>query len=417
MEGDDEIPGAAADAESRLPVNAFETGILIEDLMERGDFEAALALADRLLEQATREFGAESTQLAEAHLLIARVHNLSGDYTAAETSILAAIDVFENQAGPLSAVLIDPFLELGDNYGDAGDYQGAISAYSEARTIGRRNYGLLNEQQLRIIDQMTDAAVRLGQLEEARNLQLEALTLVERNFEENSLEAIEARFKFAAWLRELRQYDDARRLYFEIQRIVSRDYEEDPLLTVRVLRERAQSFREEDNGDSLGVSGLRDALEILQSMPVPPPQLMAQVYLDIGDWTVEFSRTGAVPIEYIDAWRWLGNVENGDEIRRAWFDELVEVEKGPVSRRGLSSDPSDPVGFVEIFFTVDQTGRTRDLEVTDSFPPGFKDAAFLRQYRDARFRPRVENGQIVPVRRGQRSQFNYDPAAAEAALN
>jgi tetratricopeptide (TPR) repeat protein len=393
------------------PVSAFETGIVIEELLETGDVEAALALADRLLELANQESGPESAQVAEAHLLIARVHNARGDYTEAETSILAAIEVYETVAGPLSAVLIDPFLDLGDNYEEAGDFQEAISAYSEARTIGRRNYGLLNAQQLEIIDEMTEAAMRLGQFEEARTLQLEALTLVERNFEEGSVEAIDARFKFAAWLREQRQYEEERRLYFEIQRIADREHNDDPLLIVRALTERAASFRAEDNGDGMGLSGLRDALDMLLAMPEPPPLVLARVYLEMGDWNVEFSRGGATSSDYIDAWRLLGRVENGDDLRREWFDELNVVEMARVSTRDLSPDPDAPAGYVEIHFTVDVSGRTRDLEITESHPPGLKDGAFLRQYREARFRPRVENGQLVASRRARRNEFRYDPTA------
>jgi tetratricopeptide (TPR) repeat protein len=408
----DRVPAAA---DTALPENAFETRIVMESRLEAGDFAGALALAERLLDLATRESGAESQQVAEAHLLIGRIQRASGDYTGAETSILAAIDVYENSAGPVSTALIDPFLDLGDNYDEAGDYQGAISSYSEARTIGRRNYGLLNEQQIGIIDKMSEAAMQLGQLDEARNLQIEALTLAERNYGESSIEAIEARFKLAAWLRRQRLYDDERRLYFEIQRIVSREHGNDPVLIARTLRQRAESFREQDNGDALGLSGLRDAIELLEAMPEPPTLLLAELYLDAGDWSVEFSRAGASGSDYIEAWRLLGSVENGEALRREWFDELTVVEIGPVSRRGLSADPDAPAGYVEIRFTVDPNGRTRDVEVTDSYPPGFKDAVFLRQYRDARFRPRVENGQLVPTRRARRNEFNYDPAVAAEA--
>jgi tetratricopeptide (TPR) repeat protein len=414
--GDEGTPLPAADDEAAaantVPANAFETRIVMEQLLEAGDFDGALALSTRLLNLATQEFGAESAQVADAHLLIGRIQRASGNYTAAETSILSAIDVYEKVNGPLSAPLIDPFLDLGDNYVEAGDDQGAVAAYGEARTITRRTYGLLSERQLDIIDEMSDAALRLGQIEDAKNLQLEALTLVERNSSETSLESIDARFKYAAWLRRIRQFDEERRLYFEIQRLVSRDYNDDPVLTARTLRARAASFRAEGNGDSLGYSGLQDALEILQAMPEPPLLLVAQVYLDIGDWNVEFSRTTALPSEYIDAWQLLGQVENGDTLRHEWFDSLTVVQMNPVSPRGLSTDPNAPMGYVEIYFTVDPSGRSTDLEITDSYPPGFKDAAFLRQYRDARFRPRVENGELVPARRARRNEFRYDPDIA-----
>ena len=413
------LPAAPSDPlpspEAAGPENWLEARVLIEELAEAGDFAAAAALEARLLALAAEEFGEPSPRLAETHLLIARIQQQGGNYAAAETSILNAIEIYSNEEGPLSSTLIDPFLDLGDNYDASGDYASAISAYSEARTIGRRNFGLLNSDQLDIIDSMTAAAERLGQLEEARELQLEALTLVERSFEETSLEALDAKYKYAAWLRRHRQYDEERRIYFEILRILNRDYEEDPLLTVRVLRERARSYRDEDNGDGLGLSGLRDALEMVEAMPEPPARVLAELHLEIGDWNVEFSRTGAIGDDYLDAWNYLGSVPEGAELRREWFDGLTVVEIDPISSRGLSTDPNAPRGYVVVRFTVDRSGRARDVEVTDSYPAGFKDGSFVRQYREARFRPRIVNGEFVPVRRARRNEFRFDPV--EAGIN
>jgi TonB family protein len=110
----------------------------------------------------------------------------------------------------------------------------------------------------------------------------------------------------------------------------------------------------------------------------------------------------------------LGQIEDGEELRERWFEDLNEVELSSISRRGLSSDPSDPQGFVVVYFTVDTTGRTRDVEIMDSSPRGFKDSAVLRLMRDARFRPRIVNGELVPARRAYRFEFHYDPVAAES---
>lgn len=393
--------------------NSLELRFVMEDLLASGDLEAAEALADLLLELSEADFGSDSAELAEAHLLISEIQKRQGDYTEAETNILSAIDIYESRRGPFTPELIDPFMDLGDNYEEAGDYVSAISAYGEARTIGRRNYGLLNEDQLAIIDTMTEAAEQLGQLEEAMELQLEALMLIERNYEETSLEAINARYKFAAWLEEHRQYEEARRYYFEIHRIISREYDDDPIMVARVHRARAKSYRDQDNGDGLGLSGLRDALEMVKAMPDPPALLVAELYLDAGDWNVEFSRSGAIGDDYIEAWNWLGRVENGGELRREWFEELTVVEIDPISMRGLSNDPESPLGFVEIAFTIDSGGRARDIEILNSYPVGFKDGAFLRQYREARFRPFVRNGEFIEVRRARRNEFRFDPAAVE----
>ena len=400
---------AAARAAAPLPANWLETSVAIDEYAEAGDLDAALALRERLLELAAEQFGAESSGVAEAHLKIADLHRQNGEFQRAGEEILLAIDVFMDVSGPLSAELIKPFLELGETYVEAGDFRSGISAYSEARTIGRRNFGLLNADQLEIIDAMTDAAERLGQPTEAQQLQLEALTLVERNFSEYSLEAIEARYKYAEWLRRHGLLDDERRIYYQIERAIRDEYENDPLMRIRLLRERARSFRFVDRGDGngVGLGALNDALEILDEMPDPPPLLHAEVLVDIGDWQVEFARTRPIGDEYLRAWALLGEIEGGEELRREWFDGLVQIEMAALSRRDLTTDPDAPEGHVIVYFTVDPAGRTQEIVITDSEPPGFKDGAVQRLIREARFRPRIVDGELVPARRAYRFEFRY----------
>lgn len=408
-----EPPAGPTEAEAAAPANWLETRIAIEELSEAGDFAAALELGDRLLELAAREFGPDSTGVADAHLLLARVHRRDENFAAAEAEVLTAIDLYESNEGPLAPALMGPFVDLGDTYSEAGNHSGAISAYGEARNIGRRNFGLLNPEQLPLIDEMTDEAEELGELEEARALQLEALALVERNHEEFAPETIEARYKYAAWLREQRLFDEERRIYFQIERIVREHYADEPLMLVRALRERSASYREADSGEGLGLSALREALDVLGRMENPPLRLLARVHLEMGDWFVEFSRTGAVGDDYIEAWNLLGRLDDGAELRREWFEELHAVEISSLSRRGLSTEPSDPEGHVVVYFTVDTSGRTRDIEVTSAEPRDFKESAVMRLMRDARFRPRVVDGQLVRTRRAYRFEYRYEAAAAD----
>jgi tetratricopeptide (TPR) repeat protein len=390
---------------------------MIEEALEAGDLDRAASLGERLIELTIAEFGEVSRELADAYMLVADVDRRNENYTAAEAGILRAIDVYADLDGPLSPVLIDPFLDLGENYEEAGDYTSAISAYGEARTIGRRNFGLLNFDQLAIIDDMTAAAEQLGDLETAQQLQLEALTLVERNYDEFSLEAIDARYKYAGWLRSNRRHEEARAYYFDILRAIKRYYDDDPMMRIRAYRARAASYREEDFDDSAGLSGLRESIELLEAMPDPPLLLLAELYLEAADWNVEFS-TGAGFIaseDYLMAWQLLGRVDNGDTLRREWFEDLTVVEMGSVSRRGLSDDPDAPKGSIEIHFVVDRAGRARDIEVVSANPPGLKESDFVRQYRNGRFRPRVEDGALVDYRRARLIEFFYDPSFVDEA--
>jgi len=365
-----------------------------------------------LLELAAEELDEGDARIAEAHLLLARVNGANGDYLAAEEEILAAIEIYEADVGRNSPELIDPFLALGDNYETALDYSAAIAAWGEARTIGRRNFGLLNPDQLSIINKMTAAAEELDQIDTATELQLEALVLNERIYNPDSLEAMEARLKYAAWLR---RYDadifEELRVYAEIQRTIRDHYDNDPVMITRVMRERAKSFRLSNIGDPLGIGGLHNSLELLEELPEPPPLLLAELLIDIGDWQIEFGR--GFENEYLRAWELLGEVENGDELRDLWFTDLNEIDLRPISSRGLSSDPQDPRGYVVINFTVDVSGHTEDIEIAKSQPPGLKDAAARSSFNNAKFRPSILNGALVAASRIYRLDFRYQPFEEE----
>ena len=85
---------------------------------------------------------------------------------------------------------------------ERGDYVDAVSAYSEARTVNRRAFGLLNEDQIPLLDRMTKSLIELNKPLEADQQQLEALRLVERSHPPESDEALAAIYKYAGWLRE-----------------------------------------------------------------------------------------------------------------------------------------------------------------------------------------------------------------------
>ena len=392
-----------------VSATALDIQARIELLADAGQYDEALALKDQLFATTEAESGAESAALAEAHILIATIYRQAGNFSSAEDEMLLAIDVYEASDGPMSASLIEPFLELGDNYSAAADYAAALSAYYEARQIGRRNYGLLNESQLAIIDAMTAANQKLGQTEEAQELQVEAMTIIERRYGETSLEGIDAQYKYALWLRGQGLYDEERRLYFLIERTIDREYGGDPLMKIRALRTRADSYRRSNTADATGLAGLREAVEIAEAMPDPPPLLMAELLVDIGDWNVEFTRTRAIGDEYLQAWQLLGSIENGEELRDEWFGKLVVVDQRTITGRNLTNDPDAPAGHVVVFFIVDTSGRTRDIEIMESVPPGLEDAAVIRIIRDSRFRPGITDGEYTAVRRGQSFGFHYRP--------
>ncbi len=65
-------------------------------------------------------------------------------------------------------------------------------------------------------------------------------------------------------------------------------------------------------------------------------------------------------------------------------------------------------GWVELIFTITETGAVRDIEVVDSEPRGVFESAASEALGAWRFKPRLANGQPVSHRSTVTLRFNVD---------
>ena len=360
----------------------------------------------RLVTRAEEQFGKRSRQAAEAYLDLAEAQRRAADHAAAEKSYLAAIDIYHSLEGPFTPLAIEPLTALGDNYRDNNDYMRAVTAYTEARTINRRVYGLLNEDQIPLIDRITDVMLELNKPAEAEEAQLDALRIVERSHPPESDEALAALYKYAGWLRDQGRFQEERDQYMRALRTVHDKYGKDDTREVPALLGIGNSFRVQRIPEPQGAGSLHDALQILTAHGSSDKLLLAETLRDIGDWEVAFTKVDYDGAEYRRSWQILGDVPDGEKYRKEWYSGPNYVLREPVSLAGLSQDPNAPSGHVIVKFDLDKTGHAGSITIVESDPPGFKDEAVIRHIRRSRFRPQMSDG--VPVARDSLAlQFNY----------
>src|SRR6185503_19438825 len=188
-----------------------------------------------------------------------------------------------------------------------------------ARSLSRRAYGLHNTQQVELLDRMSRSLLDLNQLSEAEAQQTEALRLVQRAYPPGSDEVLEAIYKYAEWLGDRLFFQLQRDQYARALRMIRQIHGENDVRQVTPLLGIGNTYREERNPASMGISALEEALNLLQEHPQPDPVAMAMTLRDIGDWAIAFGKTGYSGTEYQRAWQMLGSAPNGDELRRQWF--------------------------------------------------------------------------------------------------
>lgn len=398
----------------------LDTQAQIEQLSDSTEYEEAAALGPRYLEEITQEFGADSRALAEAHLLVARTQRDIEQFDDAVDNALEATRIIELIDGEDSPALIDPLTFLGGIYQLADQHEFALTTFSDARNVSRRNFGLLNQQQLPLMDRMTEAAASLGNFDYGLELQKESRDIVARFHGENSREFLDASYHYLGWLGRLRQQIEHQRAVIQISRLIHDHFDNDPMLRIELLQTTAVIYRSNplamQSPERTKPTELELALRIIDRQKIDNPALRAAILRDIGDWYTAFGKTGRADKSYLQAWELLGTLDEGSTLRNQWFSTLVVIRAAPLTSWLISASPSAPQGYVELAFTINADGRPVDISVVDSDPPGLLDTAAVVQVADSVFRPSIVNGRITPTAGRFTWTYRYKPGALEDLL-
>ena len=395
----------------------LEAQLELQDLFEDENYSEAVVVAERVVALTQEEFGEISSESAITISYLAEIQRRAGQYEDSSQNFLTSMEIFREAEGVYTASAIMPLVGLGATYHALEDYLQALTVFEEARTVSRRVFGLLNEEQIVILDHLANTLLSMEQYQEAEQQQLMAMQIMERKYGSDTLEFLPALYKHALWLRRSFRYNSERAYYTRALDIIRRIEGGDSVLLVRPLQEIGNSYRTQKIPEGRGLSTLRRALGILRAQPNPDKLQIAEVLRDLGDWGVAFSK-GPFPIgnEYHEAWALLDELEGGERLQRRWFDQPVYVLRESANDRGLV-DPDAPgarAGHVLIVFDVTPTGRTTNVSILESEPSGLKDEATARSIVLSRFRPRMVDGEIVSAQGiSRRFTFFYEPAPEE----
>ena len=397
-------------------IGLLEAQLTLRDRLDHGEYSEAVPVAARLAELTASEYGERSMESAVAISNLAESQRRARLYGDAERNFLASVELFRDLGGDYSESVITPLIGLGVNYQAMEQHPQAVTALEEARTVSRRTHGLLSERQVEILDHIATSLIRMELYEDAEAQKLAAMRIMERVHGEDSLGILPTLYDHARWLRDGFRYDQERNVYGRAMTIIRALEGRNSPLLAQPLRQIGNSFRVQKLPEGRGIGSLKRALEILQAQPGPDKLQMARVLRDIGDWNVAFSRVAPTGDEYREAWTLLDELENGADLQRRWFFEPDYVLHEFPSRRGLA-DPGEPgarPGHVLVTFDVLPTGRTANVQVLESEPPGLKDESSARSISRSRFRPRLVGGEPTVAEDIARDfTFHYEPDSTD----
>ncbi len=409
-----EAPSAQAsatqEAQAPSPLGRIELELALDQAEADAEHARAAALALEWLAAVETEFGMAAAQRVAALTRAGRTQRAADQLDSAERLLREALALDRELHGPLSPAQLAPITELARVYQGMEEHPLAVATFAEAQGLSRRLLGLMNLEQLEMLDGMTESLLAIEAYDEAESRQREAFDIAERRHGPDSLALLPRLYVFAGWLRQTGKLGEERALYMRAIALLEDDGGADDPRLIDPLRRLAKSHQyaasfidprtmgSSPTGHLSADQALARAMSLARGAAEPSPALEALLLLDQGDWSMAIGRRGAALERYREAWLRLGDADDGRRLREAWFGAPAAVTAPQPSWRGVRPRGSEPGlidGRVVATYTVNAQGRAENIEIIESYPEGRKDTTVRRTLREMRFRPRFEDGEPV----------------------
>ncbi len=368
-------------------------------LVDEEDYSQALPFALRLSDIIASEHGIGSNVYMQSIMDLAILQRHLGLYEESNQSLYEVLEFNFSNEGSFAESNIIPLQIMATNYNDMDDFTSAFNIFEDARLISRRTQGLLNTTQLDIMRYQANILIRDDKIDQGVAHQNEAYRTARRISINDQNLRIGFLYEYAEWHFGANQFETGRVLLIEaLDTIRSTEGENSPSL-IRAYRELGSSFRRQQLNDQNGLGYLMRADRLIETQGDQVDALdKALVYRELGDWYTAFSRVSDGLRQYARIWEVSKEADDVYlEIIEDWFDKPVALITYRPNGRGLTTSDNEEAlsGLVIADYVIDERGRTKDINIIESTPPGFKDGTVYTSIRDGRYRPKMINGASV----------------------
>ena len=394
--------------------------------IDRKDWSAAITAAEQLVAAARDRTPQDPLALADALSLLGNAQFSAKDYMAAEKSFTESLETVEQHAGGASAKLLDPLRGLGYTLAAAGRHDEAVPPLERAVLIDRRSYGLYDIGQQTMLRQLAESLSKLGRTAEAERHIMYLLQLAERVYGRRDPRQVPILCFVGGWRADAGDFVGARAIYRHALGLVEQKLGPQDPAAVEPLRAVAQSYTQEVYYSTLGIRTqgprmptdadgasndskslnprylgnegadmLERATKILEAQPPSAHDTLVQTLIQTGDWyQLKHQPEKALPY-YRRAAAVKVTTAESEPAPLSFPVRIYYPSPTRMTRTMLLPAEQVDERFVEVQFTVTDSGEVSDAKVTGASGTPREVSETLQAIRAARFRPKFVNGEPV----------------------
>ncbi len=392
-------------------------------------FPEALALADQLV-RLMEAAGVDNERMSTAWNNLGVVQFRTGDLAGSEASFRRSLELLEATEGIASRRLISPLAGLAAVQAAGDQHALAAESLQRAVAISRRAEGLFNLRQLELLDPLARSFEALGADTQVEQQHRYALKIVQREYGVNDPRTLPATLELARWLEAKGRYVSSRALWGQVVRVGSAEGGSLNVATIDGLIAIARTYRLQysldpesiaeanaedpfagryEAGTSLparyiavrldddGEKAALKALELLEASSDPPPEVLARVLMELGDWYTTAHRPEVALPYYQRAWPLLAEAEaQGGAANPLSVPLPLHYRPPNAATRNRDRDGVvTEARSVRVELAIAPTGEVTAVTVVESALDESQTNTLVRALGRAWFRPRFDAGAPV----------------------
>lgn len=387
----------------------------IELHARNAEFDAAISLSQDLLDSADPLRDADPSIYGQVMINHGILRVAAGEYQLGLSIIERGMEFLEARTNPFDEILINSIMAKGICQLLLGSFTDAEDTFRRAQHLTHRNKGVYNKEQLPMVSYLAATNLRQRNSLAADQQQRFSLKVAEQSYGPNSIEILPTLTRLGSYfasrgdtislaavteLRLLRNilFKDSVNLYHRAIEIIELNYGVNDLRLLTPLRGLASARMLEITQRRYAEAALLRSLEIVDSNPNSDLTDRTQAMVDLGDFYIIISDERARET-YLSAWAILQETPETQQFASSLFGSPVRLYPRNPPFLYLERTPDGVTTgdelFVNLQYDVSPDGHVRNIEIIDKNVPN-KGVRLLRQIlRASRYRPRIDNGELV----------------------